>query len=297
MSTLTDFLNLNDVEYRENLLLAEYSTIRIGGSADIVIYPDNVDKLISTVDFLWKEKIDYRVLGRMSNILLPDENIRQIIIKTDKVLGYKLEDNILSLNTGEMISRHAVNLAKQGFSGFLGLVGIPGSIGGMLRGNAGAFGDEIGNIVISAKAFSPSKNKILEIDVKDMDLGYRRSVFHFNDFVILSVKLKLDRMSSDEAIKILRKNREKRLDTQPIGMPSLGSTFKRPPGDFAARLIDAACLRGTRIGGAMVSEKHAGFIVNSNNATSRDVKRLIEYIKKNVNDKFGVMLQTEIEIL
>lgn len=297
MSTLTDFLNLNDVEYRENLLLAEYSTIRIGGSADIVIYPDNVDKLISTVDFLWKEKIDYRVLGRMSNILLPDKNIRQIIIKTDKVLSYKLEDNILSLNTGEMISRHAVNLANQGFSGFLGLAGIPGSIGGMLRGNAGAFGDEIGNIVISAKVFSPSKNKILEIDVKDMDLGYRRSVFQFNDFVILSVKLKLDLMSSDEAIKILRKNREKRLDTQPIGMPSLGSTFKRPPGDFAARLIDAAGLRGTRIGGAMVSEKHAGFIVNSGNATSRDVKRLIEYIKKTVNYKFGVMLQTEIEIL
>lgn len=297
MSVLTDFLNLNDVEYRENLLLAKYSTIRIGGRADIVIYPDTVDKLILTVDFLRKEKIDCIVLGKMSNILLPDENIKKTIVKTDKLLGYKLEDNILFLNTGEMISRHAANLAKQGFSGFLGLAGIPGSIGGMLRGNAGAFGDEIGNIVVSAKVYSPSKNKIFEIDVKDMDLGYRRSVFQFNDFVILSVKLKLDRMSPDEAIKVLCKNSQNRLCTQPIGMPSLGSIFKRPAGDFAARLIDAAGLRGMRIGGAAVSEKHTGFIVNSSNATSRDVKSLIEYIKKNVNDKFGVMLQTEIEIL
>lgn len=297
MSALIDFLNLNDVEYKENLQMKRLSTIRIGGNASIVIYPDSADKLISVIDFLEERQIGYRVLGRTSNILLPDDIINTVLVKTDKLLGVSLKDNIFTLQAGETIARHAPGLAELGFSGFLGLAGIPGTVGGMLRGNAGAFGDEIGNIVRTARVYDPECRKILDINASDMALGYRRSIFQDRKYIILSVTLELDTMSPENATGILRENREKRMKTQPFEKPSLGSVFKRPEGDYAARLIDAAGLKGYNIGDAMVSPKHAGFVVNQSNATAKDVKLLIEYVKQTVNDKFGVLLREEIEIL
>ena len=297
MSALIDFLNFNDVEYKENLQMKRLSPIRIGGNASIVIYPDSAVKLISVIDFLEERQIGYRVLGRTSNILLPDDIINTVLVKTDKLLGVSLKDNIFTLQAGETIARHATGLAELGFSGFLGLAGIPGTIGGMLRGNAGAFGDEIGNIVRTAKVYDPECRKILDINASDMALGYRRSIFQDRKYIILSVTLELDTMSSENAARILRENREKRMKTQPFEKPSLGSIFKRPEGDYAARLIDAAGLKGYSIGDAVVSPKHAGFIVNQSNATAKDVKLLIEHIKQTVNAKFGVLLREEIEIL
>lgn len=297
MGALIDFLNFNHVEYKENLRMKRLSPIRIGGNASIVIYPDSADKLVLVIDFLEERQIGYRVLGKMSNILLPDETINTVVIKTDKIRGVSLQNNILTLYAGEMIASHTTKLAELGFSGFLGLAGIPGTVGGMLRGNAGAFGDEIGNLVKTANVYDPECRKILEIQAGEMELGYRRSVFQDKKYVILSVTLELDTMSPENATRILRENREKRMKTQPHEKPSLGSVFKRPAGDYAARLIDAADLKGYSIGGAVVSPKHAGFIVNQNNATAKDVKLLIEYIKKTVNDKFGVLLREEIEIL
>ncbi len=297
MGALIDFLNLNDVEYKENLQMKKLSPIRIGGNASIVTYPDSIDKLICLIDFLEERQIRYKVLGKMSNILLPDERIDTVIIKTDRLRYISLEKNILTLGAGETISSHALELARLGFSGHLGLAGIPGSIGGMLKNNAGAFGDEIGNMVTSARVYSPYERKILEIKASEMELGYRKSIFQRSGYIILSATLKLNIISPVTAVEILGENKEKRTSSQPIGAPSLGSVFKRPEGDYAARLIDAAGLKGYSIGGATVSKKHAGFIVNENHATSRDVKLLIEHIKQTVNNKFGVLLHEEIEFL
>lgn len=297
MRELKEFLKLNDVEYKEEVKIADYSPIKIGGVASITIFPDNEEKLILLIDFLRENGIKYKILGRMSNILFPDCRIDTVLIKTDKLKGSFLSGNFITLCVGEKISAHTLALARKGYSGILKLSGIPGSVGGMLRSNAGAFGEEIKDSVESAIVYLPSLKQKVKIDKADMRMGYRSSVFQNNDMIILSAKLHLKETSPIDALFELEECKAKRIKSQPTNMPSLGSIFKRPVGDFAARLIDASGLRGYSIGGAMVSEKHAGFIVNSSHASSSDVRELINHIKKTVKEKFGVLLQEEIEIL
>lgn len=294
---LFDFLKMNEVEYKEDLRLCDCSSVRIGGVASVVLFPDTDSKLITALDFLWKNKIDYKIIGRLTNVLISN-NIKNIVfIKTDRLRGINKFEKTIRLYAGERIASLTSLFIDDGIASFCSLSGIPGSVGGMIRNNAGAYGTEISDIIESAVVYSPKESKRILLTNKDMSFGYRESIFQHDDLVILYADFRIVSDVPKTIQKRYVETKEKRLATQPLSYPSLGSVFKRPQGDYAARLIDAAGLKGASIGGASVSEKHAGFIINTGNASFEDFQTLAEYIKQTVYTKFGVLLEEEIEII
>ena len=293
---LLELLKMNDVEYKENLRLKNYSSVKIGGVASLVIFPDTIPKLITALDFLQENKIDYKILGRLTNVLISDEQITSVLIKTDKLKGIMRLDSKIRLYSGERMSSVAISLAREGIGDFSALSGIPGSIGGMIRSNAGAHGMEIADLIDSVTAYSPNGRDIVKLDRSDLGFGYRTSVFSYQPLVILYADFRVTSDSPSVLFEKISAAKEKRQASQPLDFPSLGSVFKRPPLDYAARLIDEAGLKGCYVGDAMVSEKHAGFIINRGNATFYDFISLIEYVKRVVNEKYGILLEEEIEI-
>lgn len=293
---LLELLKMNDVEYKENLGLKNYSSVKIGGVASLVIFPDTIPKLITALDFLRENKFDYKILGRLTNLLISDGKINPVLIKTDKLKGIVRLDNKIRLYAGERMSSITLSLAKEGIGDFSAISGIPGSIGGMIRGNAGAYGVEIADLIDSVTAYSLKDKEIVRLDKNALGFGYRSSLFTHQSLVILYADFLVTNHSPSLLLEKISAVREKRQASQPLNYPSLGSVFKRPIGDYAARLIDEAGLKGYTIGGARVSEKHAGFIINSADATFCDFISLIEYVKRVVNEKYGILLEEEIEI-
>lgn len=295
---LLDFLKVNEVEYKENVETKHFSPIKIGGIADIVIYPDSESKMISALNFLLENEICYKVIGKASNLLFPDNEIATVLIKSDKLRGFEILDDGVKFSTGESLLANARKLASLGIGGISELCGIPGSIGGLVRNNAGAFGKEIGELVKFVTVYSPAERQIIRFTNRDISFAYRSSKLKSQDFVILSAELKLPyNLSTFDILGEIEKYKNLRRVSQPIDKPSLGSVFKRPPCDFAARLIDESGLKGFSIGGAEVSKKHAGFIVNNGNATSNDFRALSNYVKQTVFERHGVQLEEEIEFL
>ena len=295
---LLDFLKVNEVEYKENVETKHFSPIKIGGIADIVICPDSESKMISALNFLLENKIHYKVIGKASNLLFPDNKIATVLIKSDKLRGFEISDDGVKFSTGESLLANARKLASLGIGGISELCGIPGSIGGLVRNNAGAFGKEIGELVKFVSVYSPAERQIIRFTNRDISFAYRSSKLKSQDFVILSAELKLPYdLSTSYVLGEIEKYKNLRRASQPIDKPSLGSVFKRPPCDFAARLIDESGLKGFSIGGAEVSKKHAGFIVNNGNATSNDFRVLSNYVKQTVFVRHGVQLEEEIEFL
>ncbi len=295
---LTDFLKAHDVEYKESLSLAQISPIKIGAEADCVAYPDSIDKLVNLVRFLWKNKIKHIILGRMSNILPSDKKYNGVVIRTDNIRRFYLFGNILTAECGTALGEISRFLCKAGFGGFEGLGGIPGSIGGSLVGNAGAFGYEISDCLYRVFAYDIHGDCVRVMSPFECNFSYRSSVFKNQKFVILSAEFVLPKSDAASVLAKMEGFREKRMKTQPYGLPSLGSTFKRPDKNlYAAKLIDDCGLRGFKMGGAEISEKHAGFIVNRGGASSFDYQNLMEYARKCVNDKYGIYLESEIVIM
>ena len=293
---LLNFLKMNEVEYKENLWLKNYSSVKIGGMASLVLFPDTVEKIITALDFLVENKIDYKIIGRLTNILIEDKAFDTVFLKTDNLKGVIMLEDGIRLFAGEKLSVLSYPLAKEGIGGFSALSGIPGSIGGNVRNNAGAFGVEISDILRSVTVYSPIEKRILKLSSEDAEFGYRKSVFSSLPLIILYADFHIAYDSPERIREHILEVKQRRIKTQPLEFPSLGSVFKRPKGDYAARLIDAANLKGYAIGGAEVSSKHAGFIVNKGNATFEDFLSLIEYTKSIVFQKYGILLEEEIEI-
>lgn len=294
---LFDFLKMNEVEYKENVRLNSYSSVKIGGIVRVVVFPDSDEKMIAALDFLWKNKIDYKVVGRLTNLLISDNIKNVVFVKTDNLQGVIKEDRKIRLYAGERICTLSSFFIKEGISSFCDLSGIPGSVGGMIRSNAGAYGTEISDVIESAVAYSPEASKTVLVKKEDMLFGYRSSIFQGSPLVILYADFKIISNTPENICKTIFEIRQKRINSQPLSYPSLGSVFKRPIGDYAARLIDGAGLKGFSIGGASVSEKHAGFIINKGNATFEDFQTLVEYVKQTVYEKYGILLDEEIEII
>ena len=294
---LIEFLKMNEVEYKENVLIKNVSPIKIGGIASIIIFPSTINKLISAVNFLQDNEINYIVVGKMSNILFKDCKVDAVIIKTDKMKGFEVSDVGVKVLSGDSISKLAINLADVGYGGLSELCGIPGSIGGLIYNNAGAFGKSIGDVVKSVKLYDPSAKNIVVLKKDELSFGYRTSVLKKQKYVVLEASLDVVKDKSENIINEINKFKCLRSKTQPIGFPSLGSVFKRPKNGFASKLIDDAGLKGYAIGGAQVSSKHAGFIINTGRATGEEYIVLMEYIKRVVFEKFGTMLEEEIEII
>ena len=296
IETALGYLKMNDVEYEENRDMASLTTIRIGGVARIVAYPREVSELSSLVSFLESYKIKYKTVGRMSNILPTDELYNGVLIKTSNFRGISLKNGVLSLGAGEALPRVAARLCELSLEGFEELSGIPGSVGASLLGNAGAYGRALSDLFVGAVCLIKESGEIYRFSQAEVDFSYRYSTLKESELIILSVELKPTFGDILQIKERMSEYAKRRRLTQPRE-PSLGSVFKRPVSGYASKMIDECDLRGYRIGGAEISSKHAGFIVNKGNARAKEVKRLVELSRESVYKKFGVKLEREIEYL
>ena len=292
---LCNFLKNNKISF-SNEDLSKKSHIKIGVIAKTV-YPDSEQELIRAVSLFEEFGIPYKILGRMSNVLITDSSIDRVFIKTDRLDAITVDGGGITAECGVRFSNLIRKALGLGFSLLPELVGIPGCVGGMIYSNAGAFGREIADQVISCKVFNKASGDVVLMSKDEMTFGYRNSILRENKLVLLEVRFSLICDLKECIEEKMKAVYEKRKSTQPVGFLSLGSVFKRPEGDFAARLIDASGLKGLRIGDAQISEKHAGFIVNLKSATAEDILSLVEIVKNTVYKKFGVVLEEEIEIL
>ena len=239
----------------------------------------------------------YVVLGRMSNILFKDTFFNGVVVKTTKINGYTKAENAITASCGSSLSMFMRKLAELDLGGMEGLIGIPGTLGGMIKQNAGAFGYEMSDRFICATCFIPSEGKVRVFSKDDMRFSYRKSALCEEHAVLIKATLGLIHKKYAEIIEEISEYKNRRLSSQPLEYPSLGSVFKRHNGISAGYYIDKAGLKGYRIGGACVSQKHAGFIINNSGATAQDYLRLIEHVKKRVFSEFSIELEEEIEII
>jgi len=290
---MIEFLNKNGIFYERNASLKKLSSFRIGGEADTVIYPSSADQVSMLVRFFSSSNIQYLVLGNGSNILFPDGEFSIPIIKTDKMDSVTVSGNKMTVGAGCLNSKVAMTAYENSLSGFEFAHGIPGSIGGAVRMNAGAYGEEMSGVTKSV-VYVDESGKINT--VCEMGFGYRKSIFTDKD-IVCEASLELQSGEPEMIMEKMKDLRNRRKSSQPLEYPSAGSVFKRPEGYFVGKMIQDSGLKGFSVGGAQISEKHAGFIINTGDATSKDVRDLIAYIQKVIFENYGVKLETEIKIL
>ena len=293
---LLEFLRRENIAYTIGEDLSKKSYVKIGVLADTV-YPKCREQLVSLLVFLSKEKIRYKLLGAMTNILFCAGSAECLFVSTEKVKGVTVDGIVVSAMCGERFSSLVLSAAKIGLSLSPSLFGIPGSVGGMLYSNAGAYGAEISDSLANAEILDINSGRIYNFTKNDMNFSYRGSALQYGNYAVISASFLACRQNSADVLLRIREVMNKRRAAQPIGIPSLGSVFKRPANDYAARLIDASGLKGVRVGDAAVSNKHAGFIVNLGRASADDFTALIAIIRDRVYSLYGVLLEEEIEIL
>lgn len=288
---------LDDWQVQVNYPLKRLTTMRVGGPAAYVVAPSSIDELRKVIQICQENGLKFLVLGKGSNILASDEGFQGVVIKLDSDFQkVQIQNNIIEAESGITLSALAKKAADRGLSGLEFASGIPGSLGGAIYMNAGAYGGEMKDVLQEVTVMDTT-GKILYLDRAELELGYRSSIFQYKSWTILKAVLQLEEKSPEEIKSRMRELAEQRTAKQPLDMPSAGSAFKRPEGHYAAALIEQAGLKGYAVGGAMVSPKHAGFIVNTGDATCRDVVALIQHIQKKVEDQFGVQLVPEIQYL
>lgn len=281
------------LEMRENEPLKAHTSFRIGGAARLMLLPKEQKELEALAVLLYKAGISPFILGNGSNLLFPDEGYGGVIIKTSLMNGVeKAGENIIRAESGALLSQTASFAAKNSLGGMEFAHGIPGSVGGAVIMNAGAYGGEMADIAVKTVYLNEKAEKCAAVGA-EQDFSYRHSRFSAGD-IILYTELCLENGIEAGIRAKMDELKEKRRASQPLELPSAGSAFKRPAGGFAARLIDEAGLKGLSVGGAQVSKKHAGFIVNTGGATAADVLELIEKIQQAVFERSGIMLEPEI---
>lgn len=281
--------------------MSRHTSFRIGGPAACLAVISNEDELSAVLRIVNEEGAEYMLVGNGSNLLVSDEGYPGIAIKLggdfDSIFADENDDTLVHVGAAKLMSSTSAFLTEHGLAGFEFASGIPGSIGGAVFMNAGAYGGEIKDIAESVRAMSLDKCEILDLTNEDMDFGYRSSRAQKGDIVILSAVF---RLSKDEPAEIADRVSElaaKRNSKQPVNFPSAGSTFKRPVGGFAAALIEEAGLKGYRVGGAAVSEKHSGFVINEGGATCEDVLAVMRHVRETVYEKSGIMLEPEVRLI
>lgn len=284
----------------ENVLKEEpmknHTTFRVGGPADWLVTPTEEEQIRDVVNLLRAEKVPYYVMGNGSNLLVGDKGYRGVIIQLGKNLSQirMTEEGVLYAQAGALLSKIAAEAFAQGLTGFEFASGIPGTLGGAVMMNAGAYGGEMKHVLKDALALT-ADGELRVLPVEQMALGYRTSIFAQNGDIVLSAQIRLQPGSPEEIRAYMDELKEKRITKQPLEYPSAGSTFKRPEGYFAGKLIEDTGLRGFQVGGAQVSEKHCGFVINKGQATAADILSLIEQVSDRVEAKFGVRLEPEVK--
>lgn len=276
--------------------MKKHITFRVGGPADVLVQPD-VKDIPAILRLCKKREVPYYIIGNGSNLLVGDKGIRGLVIemmnRTDDVL---IEENRITVSAGVLLSKIANQAASAGLTGMEFAAGIPGTIGGAVVMNAGAYGGEMKDILSTVTVIDTNGNEKV-LSVEELDLSYRHSCIPEKEYIVTSVTLELRIGNETEIRGRMNELKEQRVQKQPLEYPSAGSTFKRPEGYFAGKLIMDAGLRGYQVGGAQVSEKHCGFVINKENATAADVKQLMQDVTDKVMRQYGVTLEPEVKMI
>lgn len=284
-------------------MLSNHTTFQIGGKADYFVKPSKGEQIVQIINLCKEYDIPFYVMGNGSNILVSDQGYKGLIIQILKNMSYihfeeSDHDNegIVSAGAGVMLSDLAKEIANKSLTGFEFASGIPGTLGGAVTMNAGAYGGEIKNCIVNATVIDSFGN-IRILSREELAYGYRRSVIQTKNYIVIEAMFQLKKGNKNDILAYMEDLNNRRKEKQPLEYPSAGSTFKRPEGYFAGKLIMDSGLRGYRVGDIMVSEKHCGFVINVGNGTAKDVKQLISDVDSKVYEKFSVHLEPEIRFL
>lgn len=286
------------IQLKEGELLSNHTTFRIGGAAKYFAVPKNEEEIMEAVDFAIVKDLPYYILGKGSNVLFADEGYPGVVIEIGAGMEKveRIGDTGIRAQAGVSLSALAAFAAREGLSGLEFAGGIPGTLGGAVTMNAGAYGGEMKDVIVSAKVMD-KEGAVQELSCEELQLGYRTSIVQKKQLVVLEAEFLLKPGTTEEIQNTMKELNAKRREKQPLEYPSAGSTFKRPEGYFAGKLIEDAGLRGYRVGDAQVSEKHCGFVVNRGKATCAEVLQLIKDVQKEVKEQFGVQLEPEVRII
>lgn len=290
-----------DIQIRIDEPLAKHSSFRIGGNAKYALFPKSREELFFAVNTCVQKNIRYKTVGNASNLLFDDLGFDGVIIFTEKMNSteylHKNSEVYVKVECGKMLTELASEAGKKhSLAGLEFAYGIPGTVGGAVYMNAGAYGGQMSDVIVETEYFDAAQQKTVSISAEEQLLSYRHSIFQEHpEYIIISTTLKLKGGDAEEIFALMNKNMSSRREKQPLELPNAGSTFKRPGENiFVGKLIEEAGLKGYNIGGAQISEKHAGFTVNRGGATSRNVLELIEHVKSVIYQKNGILLESEI---
>lgn len=277
--------------------MCRHTTFRIGGPADVFVAPDTVEKVAQVIRVCREAGVPFYIVGNGSNLLVSDDGYRGVIVQIYKNLNaIQTDGETITAEAGAMLSVIAKRAQAVSLTGFEFASGIPGTIGGAVVMNAGAYGGELRDVLQEATVLT-KEGEIRTVSAEELKLGYRYSVIPEREWIVLAAKLRLKSGDPEMIRKRMEELKVQRVTKQPLDLPSAGSTFKRPEGYFAGKLIMDAGLRGFCVGGAQISQKHCGFVVNTGNATAKDVQNLIREVQTRVKEQFGVQLEPEVKML
>lgn len=277
--------------------MSKHTTFRIGGNADYYLCPHSAEEIQRLLEVCRREGLPWFILGNGSNLLVSDDGYRGVVIQIYKnMCGYKTEGSRIRVQAGALLSKVSALALKQGLTGLEFASGIPGTVGGAVMMNAGAYGGEMKQVLRTARVLTPEGRELV-LQAEELELGYRTSVIKEKGYVVLEAELELQEGDPAAIKAYMEELKAQRVEKQPLEYPSAGSTFKRPEGHFAGKLIMAAGLRGYRVGDAQVSQKHCGFVVNLGEATASEVWRLIQDVRERVEEQFGIRLEPEVRFL
>ena len=276
--------------------MSNHTTFKIGGPADVLVTPKSIYELKTTLEYCLSRQVPWMVLGAGSNLLVRDKGIRGVVIKISQLNCIQIRGEQVYAEAGAHLSQVARCAASFHLTGLEFAEGIPGSIGGAVVMNAGAYDGEMGDVLLEVDAIKPSGER-KTFQRSELNLGYRQSIFQHNDHIVIAARLGLKTGEEQDITAKMKKFSQSRWEKQPLEYPSAGSVFRRPSGHFVGPMIEELGMKGYSIGGAQVSAKHAGFIVNTGGATAADVLQLIAAIQEKVADHFNISLQTEIRIV
>lgn len=277
--------------------MANHTTFRIGGNADIFVTPTNIEEIKEIITLCQEQEMPFYIVGNGSNLLVGDKGYRGLIIQIYSEMNQIIvEDDYIKAEAGALLSKIASKALANSLTGFEFASGIPGTLGGAVFMNAGAYGGEMKDILYNVTALTPD-GTIMVIPKEELELGYRTSVVSKRKYIVLSAMIKLQQGEKQKISDRMEELKEQRTTKQPLEFPSAGSTFKRPVGHFTGKLIQEAGLCGFQVGGAAISEKHCGFVINKDHATAKDVVVLMQQVSEKIEEQFGVILEPEIKKL
>ncbi len=290
---IKNFIDTSGIECYEDVSLKKYNTYKIDAKAKYLVFPKDSVELIRLISYLKSNNCKFLVLGNGSNVIFNFEYYDGVIIRLDRFNSISINDNVIEVGAGYSLIKLANEVALLGLSGLEFASGIPGCVGASVAMNAGAYNHSLAEVVESVMVLTPD-NEIITMTGEELEFNYRESFFKYNkDYIILSCKIILSHGNKEEILELIKDRRVRRMESQPLNYPSAGSVFRNPEGNYAGKLIEDCGFKGYKLGGAMVSLKHANFIINYDGATGRDIVLLINKIRNSVKDKYNIDLILE----